>query len=271
MKAKKRTQIEKIIASGTPKAKAALVFEDYDRQQNGESALLSKADKAAINDSLSLKDTEEFNKWIQLCDFIYDQMPPIIMQTLEVRVFAHRLKEYINTWELYVREAKQLNALCIDMEEANVPEEAVKTLKENIRTMNFPFAKIKEHGDGLFEIDIDGEGNLYEIILSEAEELRKRLSYLKGMVNALEDFLKKKKATAFYPLQLKNNVNLAKMDYGEYIAPEYSKHRYNRYKAEGYELMPNDLKKAVYPDYDEIEPFDEYYNFIAKRLGNENK
>lgn len=265
MKANENNKLKEVLASGTPKQKAALICASLDAEREGRKPTLTESEVRAIYDSLkNPADGKEFNKWLKIRDKIVDTMPLVLMQSLETQAAANDLMAYLKTWEAYNREIDHLNALCFFVE-----DEAPKKLqpfKDKISRLIFTHASVECNKDGYFTLNIDGEGKLYEIILYKAEICKEKLSFLKAILTAFEEFVNRKKAKAFVPRVYEQEVSKAKRDLGEQIAPYYSKHKLNELRKKGYDITPIEEKRAVFPDYDEVEIFKEYYDLTIDRL-----
>lgn len=265
MKANDSKKIKEVLTSGTPKQKAALICASSDSEREGNKPLLTESEERAIYDSLTGADGKEFNKWIKVREKIFDVLPMIMLQAQETKAAANDLMAYIKTWEAYSREVDHLNALCMFMEE-EAPKTLVKPFKEKIANLAFTHATVKRAKDGYFTLNINGKGKLYEIILYKAEICEQKLSYLKAIVTAFEEYIASKKAKAFVPRIYEREVSRAKQDLGEQIAPCYSKHKLNELKKKGYDITPEEEKRAVFPDYDEVEIYENYYKLTLNRL-----
>lgn len=265
MKAYDSKKMKEILSSGTPKQKAALLCaHDYSIRESGK-PLLSDEEKKTIFNSLKTEaEQKEFRKWMDAKFRIMDFMPYLILQSIEVQAAANDLMAYIKEWEAYTREVDHLNALCMFIEEEAPKMQAA--FKEEVQGLIFHHATVERAQDGLFTLNVDGEGKLYEIIQYKADAYKGKMSTLKGMITAFEDFIKRKSMKAFVPRLYDQEVSKAKMDLGEEIAPYYSKHRLNDLRKRGYSITPADEKKAVFPDYDEIEREEEYYNVTMENL-----
>lgn len=266
MKANDSKKIKEILSSGTPKQKAALICASSDSEKEGGKPLLNDTEVRAIYDSLKTnEESKEFNKWIKVRERILDAIPMVIMQAQEAQAAANDLMAYIKTWEAYNREIDHLNALCIFMEDA-APKKLLLPFKDKIHRLTFTHASIEQTQDGYFTLNVDGEGKLYDIILYKAEICEEKLSFLKAIITAFEEYVAKKKAMAFVPRIYEQEVSKAKRDLGEQIAPYYSKHKLNEMKKKGYDITPAEEKRAVFPDFDEVEIYKKYYDLTLNRL-----
>ena len=266
MKANDSKKLKEVLTSGTPKQKAALVCASLYAELEGGKPTLTDGEVRAIYDSLKdPKDGKEFNKWLKIRERILDVLPMILMQSLEAQAAANDLMAYIKIWETYNREIDHLNALCFFVED-EAPKKVLQPFKEKIQRLIFTHAKVDIAADGYFCLNIDGEGKLYDIILYKAEVCEEKLSFLKGILTAFDEYIERKKAKAFLPRVIELEVSKAKRDLGEQIAPYYSKHKLNELRRKGYDITPAEEKRAVFPDYDEVELYKDYYDLTIDRL-----
>lgn len=266
MKANDSKKLKEVLTSGTPKQKAALICASLDAEREGNKPTLTDGEVRAIYDSLTdPKDGKEFNKWLKIRERILDVLPMILMQSLEAQAAANDLMAYIKIWETYNREIDHLNSLCFFVED-EAPKKLLQPFKDKISRLCFTHASVEHSKDGYFTLNIDGEGKLYDIILYKAEVCEEKLSFLKGILTAFEEYIDRKKAKAFLPRVIEQEVSKAKRDLGEQIAPYYSKHVLNDMKKKGYDITPAEEKRAVFPDYDEVELYKDYYDLTIDRL-----
>lgn len=268
MKANDSKKLKEVLTSGTPKQKAALICASLDAEREGNKPTLTDGEVRAIYDSLTdPKDGKEFNKWLKIRERILDVLPMILMQSLEAQAAANDLMAYIKIWETYNREIDHLNALCFFVED-EAPKKLLQPFKDKISRLCFTHASVEHSKDGYFTLNIDGEGKLYDIILYKAEVCEEKLSFLKGILTAFEEYIDRKKAKAFLPRVIEQEVSKAKQDLGEQIAPYYSKHKLNELRKKGYDITPAEEKRAVFPDYDEVELYKDYYDLTIDRLNS---
>lgn len=266
MKANDSKKLKEVLTSGTPKQKAALICASLDAEREGLKPTLTDSEVRAIYDSLKdPKDGKEFNKWLKVRERILDTLPMVIMQAYETQAAANDLLAYIKTWEAYNREIDHINALCMFVED-EAPKKLLQPFKEKIQRLIFTHAKVEVAADGYFTLNIDGEGKLYDIILYKASICEEKLSFLKAIITAFEEWVERKKAKVFVPRLYEQEVSKAKQDLGEKIAPYYSKHKLNELRKKGYEITPAEEKRAVFPDFDEVEIYKEYYDLTIDRL-----
>ena len=268
MKANDSKKLKEVLTSGTPKQKAALICASLDAEREGGKPTLTDGEVQAIYDSLRDPESgKEFNKWLKIRENILKALPMVIMQSFETQAAANDLMAYVKTWEAYNREIDHLNALTMFTED-NAPKKVLQPFKEKVQRLIFSHAKVDVAADGYFTLNIDGDGNLYEIILYKAKVLEQKLSFLKAVITAFEEYVERKKAKVFVPRLYEQEVSKAKRDLGEQIAPYYSKHKLNELRKKGYEITPAEEKRAVFPDYDEVEIFKEYYDLTIDRLNS---
>lgn len=266
MKANDSKKLQEVLTSGTPKQKAALVCASLDAErENGKPTLTESEVRAIYNSLKDPKDGKEFNKWLKVRERILDTLPMVIMQAYETQAAANDLLAYIKTWEAYNREIDHINALCMFVED-EAPKKLLQPFKEKIQRLIFTHAKVEVAADGYFTLNIDGEGKLYDIILYKASICEEKLSFLKAIITAFEEWVERKKAKVFVPRLYEQEVSKAKQDLGEKIAPYYSKHKLNELRKKGYEITPAEEKRAVFPDFDEVEIYKEYYDLTIDRL-----
>ena len=268
MKANDSKKLKEVLTSGTPKQKAALICASLDAEREGGKPTLTESEVRAIYDSLKdPADGKEFNNWLKIREKIIDTLPMVLMQSLETQAAANDLMAHIKTWEAYNREIDHLNALCFFVED-EAPKKLLQPFKDKISRLCFTHASVERAADGYFTLNIDGKGQLYEIILYKAEVCEQKLSFLKAILTAFENFVSRKKAKAFVPRVYEQEVSKAKQDLGEQIAPYYSKHKLNELRKKGYDITPIEEKRAVFPDYDEVEIYKEYYDLTIDRLNS---
>lgn len=258
-------QVQELLASGTPKQKAALVCASTYNEKKWGKPLLTEAEEKAIYNSLK-DNTEgrEFNKWLNISNTIHEFGALLAMSTNIYLSYANEMMEYIRVWEAYEREADHINSL-IDLTEETNPK-GVEAFREKVSRLSWTYGKAKINDDGYLEIDIDGTNGLYSIIQNKREWVIDALQQMKGMVVAFKEWIARKKAQPFVSEPIKEELQRAIQDVAARIAPYYSERTLNKLRAKGQPISPADEKRAVFPDYDSTPMSEKAYEIAKERL-----
>ena len=129
-----------------------------------------------------------------------------------------------------------------------------------------------EEEENKFKVDVDGEGKLYSKIKEEAKVAEEDLSIFKAYVVVILDFIQKSKLR-YVPISIRMALNNAESEsYARYLVnPETTTHNYfkselNCKKKDGAAITKDQEKRAVIPDYLEIEPDTRYLKSCYKLL-----
>lgn len=257
-----------IIKQGTAKQKAALMCANWDRLREGKKPLLTEDEADSLFYDLQRNGTDaekkDYNKWINLHDKITDFSQFIVMACYMATSAQNKVIEYLRMWETYEKEIDHLNAL-IDYEAEHNPK-GVKAFREKVASLPFLYAKTKLRKDGYLELDVDGKNYLYSIIKHHIDYCTGTLRQLKAIDMAFAEWVRSKKAQAFVSELLQRELKGARENTASNIAPAYCKATIDALIAQGYGVTPAEKKKAVYPDYNSLDPDEDMYKTIKGRL-----
>lgn len=179
----------------------------------------------------------------------------------------------LNKWESYEYTAKQLSTLYSIMKDAYIfiteegqtidsvevyPEDTRNNLIQDLLYSNIldgaalRFNKETEN----FYIDVDVAGGLYSQILEEAKSASKDLSDFKAYAIVAEDFIRKSKLQ-YMPIPIYLSLESAETErYTRYLVKNlrYFRSDLSQRKARGETITPEDEKRALIPDYYEVQP-----------------
>ena len=256
-------RIQELLSTATPKQKAMLVCKDWiDRPLGGEEALLTEDEAEAIKASLKeAKEIKEYNKWVVIYNVYKDITPLFGLVYKEYLASAERLLGYLRRWEAYDNEENHLIALYEAIKDKG--DEVKEAFVKELSYLSFPDAKLVMAEDGYPEIDI---APLYEIIEEEAEYVHKFYRVTKALIIVVEEYTKKTHSKDFRPYIMIDSIRDIKEDYALDVAPRYSRKLLNEKIAKGVVVTPNEIKRAVYPSYDELQPREEELAFFRDKL-----
>lgn len=203
----------------------------------------------------------------------------------------------LNKWSSYETTAQQLTSLYRIMSGVTyaIGDEAVTLLNQgkggeklykkpqlnafindNVRLHIFDQAALcfdEERERFFVDVDMKGatdDGRLYTSILNEVEEVEAALADFKAYAIVAEDFIGKS-TLCYMPIGMQLSIENAEEErYTRYLVKDLSFFRseLNRKKEEGKAITPEEEKRAVIPDYYEVEP-DSQMGEACKRYLNE--
>lgn len=287
----KRKSIEEIIESGTPEERAALIISDHDLKRTyGIKGVLSEADKKRLQANLNKRPQEERNVFLFYAKE-YDRLnrfyPRLHNYIKAYQAEVGLLATLIAKWEAYDREAEICNKLYrsfIDKQPFKAPdgrtispteaEEFALCYRNNLLEVHSDWKEatlLFDEATNTFRADIDGECKLYEKIKKQAEDTRKSLSQLKTAIKVAEDYIFDEVAYFVEPAQMENSIEMVETEcyarsYGGPL--RYFRSELNARKDKGETITPEDEKRAVIPDFYEVELNAKTLDFIKDYLLN---
>lgn len=140
------------------------------------------------------------------------------------------------------------------------------------------YGEINEDGSKTLIADIDFKGGLYDQIKDQAKECEKELSYVKGAIEAIEDYVIGNCFLAFVPNRMELTIENVKEERfsRSVIAPGYHQSQLN-YKRDdkGETVTKEEEYEAVVPDYYEVQADEDvkedFLKFIIKRRNERRK
>lgn len=281
---------EEILESGTLLEKLRLYFSSEDlKGYFGTTGKLTNEEVEKIRASiLTKKDTE----LVKLC---YKEYYTLIGYGKQLLFYFKRfqttyaiLATLLNKWESYETTAKQFTTMYGMMEGARfrinphgtetaherekwekiyTKEDLKELVNENKRLFTLERADLKfDDATKRFWVDVDKQSDpdtgLYNEIESEAKETAEALSDFKAFAVAIEEFIRNSKLQ-FTPISIQMSIeNAEEENYTRYLVKNLSFFRseLNLRKEKGESITPEEEKRAVIPDYYEIEPTQEIYD-----------
>ena len=175
---------------------------------------------------------------------------------------ANELCEKVTVWESYDREAEHLTGIL-----SGLSGDDLKRASEKIRSYDYRGAAVRVDGSKV-KIDVEEDGELYESIKSLSASTEAHLKRVKAYDIMLFEYFKQ--TNFWFMLPYNVEIMLDRLhcfhDYvGEWLPEKYFKSVINERRASGKPITPEDEKRAVFPDFQEIEA-DEAALFEANRI-----
>lgn len=272
---KKMTK-EEILENGTLLQKIRLYISSIDLSGYFEAKeQLTKEEQSKI---IACIQTEEDRKLSTLCvseyNTIFDFGRRLSFFFKRFQTSYAILAVLLNKWDGYEYTAKQLTTMYQYLKEAFVtymedgdrepqiielyPEETRHNLIQDILYSNIldgAALKFNEETEE-FYIDVDVEGGLYSQILEDAKATTKDLSDFKAYVIIAKDYIKKSKLQ-YMPIPIQMSIESAEEEmYTRYLVKNlrYFRSELNMRIARGETISPEEEKRAVIPDFLEVQP-----------------
>lgn len=257
-------RVQELISTATPKQKALLVCKDWtDAHLGDRKPLLTEEETIALRDSLKTNDEKiEYNKWIGVYNTYRELTPLFGLVYKEYQAVAERMLGYLKKWEAYDNEENHLITIYEELKTLN-NKETLDAYFKALSYLSFPDAKLIIAKDGYPEIDTT---KLYERIQEEAKAVYTRYSVAKAMVIVVEEYTKKTRSKDFRPDVMIESIDYIKEDYSQRVAPRYSRKLLSEKKEKGIRLSKDEIRRAVYPSYEEITPSEEYLDIFRGQL-----
>lgn len=257
-------RVQELIGTATPKQKALLVCKDWtDAHLGDRKPLLTEEETIALRDSLKTNDEKmEYNKWIGVYNTYRELTPLFGLVYKEYQAVAERMLGYLKKWEAYDNEENHLITIYEELKTLN-NKETLDAYFKALSYLSFPDAKLIIAEDGYPEIDTT---KLYERIQEEAKAVYTRYSVAKAMVIVVEEYTKKTRSKDFRPDVMIESIDYIKEDYSQRVAPRYSRKLLSEKKEKGIRLSKDEIRRAVYPSYEEITPSEEYLDIFRGQL-----
>lgn len=257
-------RIQELLTTATPKQKAQLVCSQWkDPNQHGDTPLLTEEEVKALIDSLSTnKEKQEYNKWIAVYN-VYSELTPLFgLVFKEYQGEAERLLGYLRVWEAYNQEENHLNTIYQELLD-NGNEKAIEAFNKAVSYLTFVDAKLTRDKDGYIEIDIE---RLYEKIKEEVSLLITTYEAAKAIVLVTEQYTRRTHSSGFRPEPLIVAIDSIKEDYALRVAPRYSHKLLKERIDKGIKVTRDEIKRAVFPSFDEVAVKQEYIDLFTERL-----
>lgn len=257
-------RVQELISTATPRQKALLVCKDWtDAHLGDRKPLLTEEETIALRDSLKTNDEKiEYNKWIGVYNTYRELTPLFGLVYKEYQAVAERMLGYLKKWEAYDNEENHLITIYEELKTLN-NKETLDAYFKALSYLSFPDAKLIIAEDGYPEIDTT---KLYERIQEEAKAVYTRYSVAKAMVIVVEEYTKKTRSKDFRPDVMIESIDYIKEDYSQRVAPRYSRKLLSEKKEKGIRLSKDEIRRAVYPSYEEITPSEEYLDIFRGQL-----
>lgn len=257
-------RVLELLVTATPKQKALLVCKDWtDKHYIDKEPLLTEDEATALRDSLkSNEEKTEYNKWIGVYNTYRELTPLFGLVYKEYQAVAERMLGYLKKWEAYDNEENHLITIFEGIKELK-DKKAEEAYLASLSYLSFPDAKLIIAEDGYPEIDTT---ELYERIQEEAKDVYKFYSVAKAMVIVVEEYTKKTRSKDFRPFVMIASIDYIKEDYAQRVAPRYSRKLLKEKQEKGMRVTKDEIRRAVYPSYEEIEPSQEFLEIFREKL-----
>lgn len=242
-------RVKEALISADPKEIAVLRCREWeDRKRAERKAFVTDKEAKELYECLKdPKALEEYDNYRTFYYILSDLVQPLGMAYKEYIASAEKILGFLRTWEAYEDEVNHLTTI---YETLKGNSEAVEAYKKTIPLLSFPYATLTIAEDGYPEIDTT---KLSEIILKESVELRLYYGIAKGAIKVIEEYMKQKGIEDLAPYYVSEIIEEIKSDYSLNVAPSYSSKLLKEKIASGKKVTDREIKKAVYPDYEDIE------------------
>lgn len=259
-------RVQELLTTATPKQKAQLVCNQWqDPNTQGSTPLLTEEEAAALRDSLKTnEEKKEYNKWIGVYN-VYSELTPYLgLVYKEYMGEAEKILGLLRVWETYENEENHLNAILQELIDTK-NEEGVKSFKRAASYLTFTDAKLVWAEDGYIEIDVT---RLYEKIKENLKTVWQSYEAAKAIVLVTDKYTKRTHSSAFRTRLLVTAIDQIKEDYSLRVAPCYSRKLLKERIDKGQSVSKAEIKKAVYPYFEEVNPPQELIDFFTEQLND---
>lgn len=259
-------KIQELLTTATPKQKAKLVCNKWtDPNTRGLTPTLTEEEVVALRDSIETdEEKREYNKWIGVYNVYCELTPYLGLVFKEYQGEAEAMLGLLRVWETYENEENHLNSILQELIDAK-DEKGVEAFKKATSYLTFAYAKLVWTEDGYVEIDVT---DLYERIKSRFETVKQSYEAAKAIVTVTDKYTKRTHSSAFRTTLLVAAINQIKEDYSLRVAPCYSRKLLQDRIDKGQKVSRAEIKKAVYPYYEEIIPPQRLTDFFTEQLNN---
>lgn len=262
-------KVTELLKNASVRQKAKLYCSDWrDRNNLQQKTLITEQEAKEIERSLTTnEEKKEFNHYVHLYN-VYARMAPIFgLSEALYKQRANLIVGYLRQVEAYTNEENHLNTIYQNLQD-NGNAEAIKCFEDSLNYLSFPWADIKRDEDGYIEIDCT---QLWDRIIEAIKDCNVSFYAYKSIILAVEEWTKKKRASAFMPQIIKDSIAEAKEDYALEVAPQYSRKELKRKIDSGMRVTPSERKKAIFPYYEEIEPSEQEIDMWRTKIQNVDK
>lgn len=257
----KRDELLKILVEASPKEKALLIIKDNTLDAEGRESLLTKEQRHKIKNSFNSEvEKAEFNKYLKIAMCYEDIRFNLVGLYENVQKLITAIRGYCYVWELGERFTEYVNIMLSKTEPTGEDTQKIVAAKKmfeealiknaNNLTDNFSLTEVK----GELRVDLDSS-KVRGLINNVVEEYKVSFGIAKAFLTASDAFVKKYRATAFIPEDVKEML-----DYLKHVEKRLpKKYRRAEYLKICEEKGANSIeakmagKYAVLPTFEEIE------------------
>lgn len=254
----KKITLSEVLANGTPKQKALLVIKHEEEEiTKGVTPTLTDKDVKAIIASVKKnpEEAKEYNRYIKISEVFAEYRFNYYSLQENIQKLIARILLYLRLWEQAEKEVELFNSLLAMMSKEG-------TLTPNIES--FIYKKLAQwhrclpirKKEGLPEVEVDIT-IIRRLLDGEIAIYKNSLGVAKAYVEAAEIFLKREKAAAFVPDDIKRMLAFFKSSHTE-IPELYRRDSYlqllKEKGANNREVRFRE-KYAIFPAYEEVETY----------------
>lgn len=258
-------RIQDILTTATPKQKAQLVCRQFTEGniRRDSQPLLTEEEVIALRNSLKTdEEKREYNKWIGVYNVYCELTPFFGLVYKEYQGEAEKVLGLLRLWEAYENEENHLNVILQELRDTG-NEKGIETYKRAISYLTFMDAKIVWTEDDFIEIDVT---RLYEKIKERIKTVWTSYEAAKAIVLVTEKYTKRTHSSGFRTAALLTAIENIKEDYSLRVAPMYSRKLLQEKIDKGLRISPAEVKKAVYPYFEEVTPPQDLIDFFTNHL-----
>lgn len=271
---------EEILEDGTLIEKLRLYFASGDLDGYfGTSGQLSRKEIAKIVASIRTKEDKE------LMSKCYKEYRALVRYGEKMR-YAFKcfqasysmLSVLLNKWDSYEQRAAEYTRLYNSTknhvgrltDEAFTAAVLKNVVKDCIKEAIFEGATLYfDEATTSFKVKVDEEGGLYSQIADGAETATEDLRIFKAYAVVIEEFIDKEAILHYLPTAIQMSIENAEEErYTRYLVKNlsYFRSELNRRRNEGENITPEEERRAVVPDFYEVEPLEVMYKSCKKLI-----
>ena len=259
-------RVQDLLSTASPKQKAILIcLENLDKKNTFQEPTITDEEVEAIKKSIKIpEESKVFLRWLNYYNVYTHVATRLGLAYAEYRSAANETAGYLRLIDQYKQEEAHLNTILQDIKDYYIDKDrAERMFWKSIGLMSFKDAKVRKTNEGYVEIDAK---EIFFKAASNHTYLTAALSALKGVIMAIEEWTAKKRCRAMMPFGFKAAIEWAKEDYSLTELPQYSRKMIKERLDRGENVTPSEIKRAIFPYYDEVDPDPEILKGVRQDL-----
>lgn len=236
---------------GTPKQKAALAALGYtDKTKIDKPPIITIKEIDTMLDCMSDEQLVEYNHWVLCYEILASVAPYLGLLYSEYKATANQLLLLLEKWNAS-EEAKAL----------------ADALRKIARAYNLP--AIEAEADRITRnaaAKIKYDRLTWKNILRLRDTTEQRLETVKGAIIAIQEWVKAKDCKELVPPIIDETIKDTKTDLALQVSRRYSRVELKRKMAQGVIITHEDTKRAIFPNYAEVEGSKFFHDAVTRRF-----